>query len=141
LSRLDSIEALEAWRDVVVDLQRQQQCQGGCPIGALAGELAEKDADARADLVDGFGRWETAIRDGLQAMRDRGQLCANADPDRLALATLAAIQGGLLLSRTRRNTGALEAILDAMIDRIRCHATGLAPQVSDVRNQTHRRHR
>src|ERR1700760_1843444 len=31
LARLDSLEALRSWRDVVVDAARQQQGAGGCP--------------------------------------------------------------------------------------------------------------
>lgn len=121
LSRLDSIEALEAWRDFMVEVQQRRHCHGGCPLGSLAGELADTDPDARTDLADGFARWETAIRQGLQAMQKRGELDTTADPARLALATLAAIQGGLLLTQTRGDTDALEAVLDAMIDRIRSH--------------------
>jgi TetR/AcrR family transcriptional repressor of nem operon len=123
LSRLDSIESLEAWRDSVVELQQRRQCAGGCPIGSLACELSEADPDARADLSDSFARWTSAIRHGLEAMQARGDLGADADPARLALATLAALQGGLLLTQTRRDTEALEAVLDAMIDRIRSHLT------------------
>jgi hypothetical protein len=51
-------------------------------------------------------------------MHDRGDLHPDADPDHLALATLAALQGGLLLTKTRRDTAPLEAALDAMIDHI-----------------------
>jgi len=122
LSRLDSFEALEAWRDFIIDIQRQRGCAGGCPIGSLASELAEHDEAARAALAAGFARWETAIRDGLTAMRDRGELDIAADPEFLALATLTALQGGLLMTQARRDTIALRAVLDAMIDRIRCHA-------------------
>jgi TetR/AcrR family transcriptional repressor of nem operon len=118
LGRLDSIEALQAWRDVLVGMQLGRGCQGGCPIGSLASELSELDPDARADLVAGFARWEGAIRDGLRAMRARGELGRDADPDHLALATLAAVQGGLLLTQLRRDTAPLEAALDTMIDRI-----------------------
>jgi AcrR family transcriptional regulator len=124
LSRLDSFEALEAWRDVIIDIQHQRGCAGGCPIGSLARELAEHDEEARTALAAGFARWETAIRDGLTAMRDRGELDAAADPEFLALATLTALQGGLLMTQTRRDTIALRVVLDAMIDRIRCHAPG-----------------
>jgi TetR/AcrR family transcriptional regulator, transcriptional repressor for nem operon len=118
LSRLDSIAALRTWRDALVGLQRSRQCQGGCPIGSLASELSESDPDARADLATGFARWEGAIRDGLRTMHDQGHLRPEADPDRLALATLAALQGGLLLTKTRRDTLALEAALDTMLDHI-----------------------
>jgi AcrR family transcriptional regulator len=119
LTRLDSIEALEAWRDAVLGIQHQHGCQGGCPIGSLAGELAETDPDCRADLSDGYRRWRTMIRDGLAAMRDRGELRADTQVDRLALAMLAALQGGLLLTQVDRTTEALEAVLTTMIERIR----------------------
>jgi AcrR family transcriptional regulator len=118
LSHLDSLEALQAWRDLVVDLQRQQDCQGGCPLGSLSSELAETCPEARPDLVSSFEQWEAAIRRGLRAMHDRGELRADADPDRLALATLAAVEGGLLLTQVRRDPAALEAALDTMLAHI-----------------------
>lgn len=118
LSNLDSLGALRAWRDLVVGVQRERHCQGGCPIGSLASELAESDEVARGDLVDGFSRWEAPIRAGIHAMRDRGELRRDADPDQLALALLAALQGGLLLTQTRRETAPLEAALDAMLAHI-----------------------
>jgi len=51
-------------------------------------------------------------------MRDRGELNAEADPAALALATLAALQGGQLLTQVRRSTAPLEAALDEMLARI-----------------------
>jgi TetR/AcrR family transcriptional regulator, transcriptional repressor for nem operon len=119
LGNLDSLEALGTWRDMLVELQRSRNCAGGCPIGSLGSELAEIDDEARADVATGFGRWEDAIRAGLRAMHGRGELRADADPDQLALATLAALQGGLLLTEIRRDTVALEAALDSMLDHIR----------------------
>ncbi len=76
------------------------------------------DDEARQAVATGYTRWETSIRAGLHAMRDRGDLRPDADPDRLALATLTALQGGLLLTQVRRDTVALEAALDSMIDHI-----------------------
>jgi TetR/AcrR family transcriptional regulator, transcriptional repressor for nem operon len=118
LSNLDSMGALRAWRDGIIEMQQARQCAGGCPIGSLASELNEQDPVARADLAAGFGRWADAIRAGLRTMHDRGDLRPDADPDQLALATLAALQGGLLLTQTRRDTVALAAGLDAMLDHI-----------------------
>jgi AcrR family transcriptional regulator len=117
--RLDDFEALTAWRDAIVDIQRTHGASGGCPIGVFVGQLSETDPAARADLAAGFARWETAIRDGLDAMRERGELRPDADTGRLALALLAAAQGGLLLMQARRDTVALEAALDTAIDYIR----------------------
>jgi len=118
LGKLDSLDALRAWRDQAVAIQNQLQCKGGCPIGSLAGELAEADPDARTDIAAGFARWEGAIARGIEAMHDRGELPASVDPDRLAVALLAAHQGGLVLTQVRRDPAPLEAVLDAMIDHV-----------------------
>jgi hypothetical protein len=80
--------------------------------------LAEADPQARHDVAAGFARWESAIRDGLRAMYQRGQLRPEANPDRLALALLAAVEGGLLLTQLRRDTEPLEAAMDTVIDHI-----------------------
>ncbi|MEV7755654.1 TetR/AcrR family transcriptional regulator [Streptomyces griseofuscus] len=118
LSRLDSLAGLRAWRDALVQLQHSRQCQGGCPIGSLGSELSDVDEEARIEVAAGFSRWERGIRGGLHAMHDRGELRRDADPEQLALATLAALQGGLLLTQIRRDTAPLEAALDAMLDHI-----------------------
>ena len=80
--------------------------------------MAEIDDVARMAVARGFGRWEARIRDGLRAMHARGDLPADADPGDLALAMLAALQGGLLLAQVQRDTRPLEVALDAMLDRI-----------------------
>jgi TetR/AcrR family transcriptional regulator, transcriptional repressor for nem operon len=118
LDHLDTVPGLRAWRDLLVGHQRTLQCRGGCPLGTLGAELAETDDAARMAVARGFRRWETRIRDGLRAMHARGDLPADADPGDLALATLAALQGGLLLAQVQRETRPLEVALDAMLDRI-----------------------
>jgi AcrR family transcriptional regulator len=122
LTGLDSLAALEGWRDAVVAMASERHGRGGCPIGSLASELADLNEDARHTLCDGFERWETAIREGLTTMRDRGELRADAKPGELALATLTALQGGLLLSQTRRDATPLATGLDAAIAHIRTYA-------------------
>jgi TetR/AcrR family transcriptional regulator, transcriptional repressor for nem operon len=121
LAQLDSVEALRAWRDAIVELQRARQFQGGCPLGSLSTELSDHDPRARTQLAAGYQQWQQAIQDGLSAMRQRGELDADADPERLALALLTALQGGLLMTQVRRDTQALEVALDAMIDQVRRH--------------------
>ncbi|GLZ48909.1 transcriptional regulator [Actinomycetospora sp. NBRC 106375] len=122
LDHLDSFAALEQWRDMLVALQEERHCTGGCPIGSIAAELADEDPEARADLVAGFERWEAPIREGLARMRERGDLRADADTDALALALLAALQGGLLLTQTRRVTAPLRIALDTVLAQIRTQA-------------------
>jgi TetR/AcrR family transcriptional regulator, transcriptional repressor for nem operon len=118
LDQLDTMPGLRAWRDFLVEHQRRLGCRGGCPIGALGAEVAETDAVARLAAARGLRRWEGRIREGLRTMHSRGDLPSGASPDDLALATLAALQGGLLLTQLQRDTRPLEVTLDAMLDRI-----------------------
>jgi len=91
----------------------------GCPIGSLASQLTETDPIARARLARSFAQWEIMIRDGLNVIAGRGELADDTDVDTLALAMLAAIQGGLLLSQVRRDTAPLEAAVDTTIEHLR----------------------
>ena len=124
LDELDSFAALERWRDLLIDMQERRRCVGGCPIGSIAAELADDDPAARADLAAGFERWEAPIRAGLARMRERGDLRPDTDTDTLALALLVALQGGLVLTQTRRDTTPLRAGLDTVLSQIRTHAAG-----------------
>jgi TetR/AcrR family transcriptional repressor of nem operon len=121
LDRIDSINDLYRWRDIMVDLVRNLGCVGGCPIGSMANELSETDPIARARLARSFAQWENMIHDGLVTIAARGELRKGTDINRIALALLAGIQGGLLLSQVRRDTAPLEAAVDTMIE----HLSGL----------------
>ena len=122
LGRLDSFEALDLWAELNIAGQREMDCAGGCGFGSLAGELAETDAETRADLAAGFDRWEALFRDGLQAMQDRGDLGPDADPGELAVGLLAALQGGMLLTQTTRDIRHVEAALKTALDHVRSYA-------------------
>lgn len=113
--QLDSIEALKTWRDAIVQLQKERQCRGGCPIGSLASELSDIEPEARSELEAAFMRWENFIRKGLRTMQDRGELSSDANPDELALALLTTLQGGLILTKVRKETSPLEVGLDSML--------------------------
>jgi AcrR family transcriptional regulator len=121
LAELDSIQALRAWRDVVVEAARQGSGAGGCPLGSLSSELADENPWAQTLVASNFTAWSDAIRGGLLRMIERGVLRGDTDADRLSLALLAALQGGLLLAQAQRSTEALEAALDALIDQIRSY--------------------
>jgi TetR/AcrR family transcriptional repressor of nem operon len=103
LDDLDSFAAIDRWFDALVALQEERFAIGGCPIGSLVGQLAERDEPTRAALAAGFARWEQPLIDGLSRMRDRGDLKRDAPVQVLADITMAAIQGGLLLTQVRRD--------------------------------------
>jgi TetR/AcrR family transcriptional regulator, transcriptional repressor for nem operon len=123
LAECDSLAGVGRYLDALVALQEQRDAHGGCPIGSLAGQLAERDEGARLALGDGFRRWEDAIRTGLEAMAARGDLRAGTDPGLLANQTLVALQGGLILTQVRRDPQQLRVAADAALELIRAATT------------------
>ncbi|MEV0286362.1 TetR/AcrR family transcriptional regulator [Kribbella sp. NPDC050820] len=123
LDELDTLGSLSQWRDLMVGILTETQCAGGCPLGSLASDLAESDPVARVQLANAFARWEELIRDGLVRMQKRGELSEAADPGDLAVAMLAAVQGGLLLSQVRRDPAPLRTAVDTMIAHLRTLTT------------------
>ncbi len=122
LHELDSIAGLRRWRDVIVELERRVGCVGGCPVGSLAGELAEVPA-ARQRLQVAFTRWSGHLVEGFEAMQARGELDSSCCPGDLATGVMAALQGGLLLTQTTRTTRPLELALDMAIDHVAAQMT------------------
>src|SRR5437899_11794282 len=103
LDHLDSWAGIDRWFDALVQHQIDRQACGGCPIGSLAGQLAESDPGARAAIAAGLERWEAHLRDGLTRMKTRGKLRNDADPAALASSTMARLPGGLLATHVRRH--------------------------------------
>ena len=122
LDELDSWAGIDRWFRALVDLQVDRQATGGCPLGTLAGQLAERDPRFRAAIADGFGRWEQHLREGLERMKERGKLRTHADPARLATATMASLEGGLLLTQIRRDPNQLRIALDGARTLLRAAA-------------------
>lgn len=128
--QMDTIEGLRVWRDALVAHQRSVDFVGGCPLGSLASELAELDPSSRETARVGFEAWEGRIRRALDAMHARGELAV--DPESLATALLAVVEGGLLLSKLERSTRVLERALDAMIGLLTSSLNAPSAGVADV---------
>jgi AcrR family transcriptional regulator len=121
LDTLDTWEAWEGWRTAVV-AHYSSQPSWGCPIGALASELMGNDPALGADVAARMDRWRGYLQAGLTRMRAAGRLRVDADPEKLALAILASLQGGLLLTQTTQSARPLEAALDVVLTALRSFA-------------------
>ncbi len=123
LGDLDNWAGIDRWFAELEAIQRAREARGGCPIGSLVGQLAERDPLARAALADGFNRWEGHLRAGLERMHADGSLAPDAAPSQLATATMALLQGGLLLAQVRRDPEQLQIALDAARSLLRTAST------------------
>ena len=112
---IGSPDGLRAWRDTVIAQAKSSNGKGGCPLGSLAGQLAETDPRARALIAAGFEQWSAVISDGMRRLQAAGRLPAAIDADDYAITLLAAVQGGLLLAQVQQNTGPLETAVDTLI--------------------------
>jgi len=118
---LGSAAGMRAWADALVELNQSRRGAGGCPIASLVAQVGERDGDARALLAGGFDRWEAAIRSGLEAQRNAGELRDDADVGWLATCVLASLQGGLVLAQARRDPAALRAAVDGALAWVDSH--------------------
>ncbi|WAC92305.1 TetR/AcrR family transcriptional regulator [Mycobacterium sp. Aquia_213] len=119
LGALDTIEALQAWADACVDDIDTVYRLGGCIYGSLAGELIEADDEVRDDLASGYDQWLDLFHTGLEAMRRRGDLRADADPRHLAVSLVIAHQGGAMLTHATGDAEPLRVAVNAAVDYVR----------------------
>jgi len=99
----------------------EQTGMPGCPIGTLATEVAAHNEDARLQAAAGFDAWERLLADALQRIRQRGELRAEAEPAVLATGLLASIEGGMVLSQTRKGIASLHIAVEAGIAHVRAY--------------------
>lgn len=123
LQDLSTWKGIRAWLDALADLHQRGGLFGGCRIGSLAAEMAERDEELRLSIAEAFSRWESFLAAGLQTMKARGVLRPGADPGALAEVTMAVIQGGYLLSTTKKDIRPMRNALDAAYAHLRSFST------------------
>jgi TetR/AcrR family transcriptional regulator, transcriptional repressor for nem operon len=135
LGALDSLEALQTWADAcIADIDTVYR-QGGCVYGSLAGELIDGDDEMHDDIAAGYDEWLELFRDGLAAMRRRGDLRPDADPRHLAVSLVTAHQGGAMITHATGDAEPLRAAVTAAVDYVRSFAAQPEPAKSRVRRR------
>lgn len=119
LHRLRSFNGLVRWRDALVQRNALQKGAYGCILGSIAGEVSDQDQVARTTLAETFAEWEELIEAGLRRMQVAQTLAADADPRKLAIGLMAALQGGYLLAQAAHDVTPMEIALDMALDHVR----------------------
>ena len=118
LHEVSSWDGLQRWCEHFVTTTRATQGAGGCPLGSLVGQLADQSEPARRVLAQCFAEWQSYLSDGFEAMRNNGELAAQADPAELALTLMSALQGGLLMAQATRSARPLELALNMALQHM-----------------------
>ena len=101
----------------------EQMGMPACLIGTLATEVAGRNESARRQAAAGFDAWEQLLAEALERMRQRGELCADTQPAKLATGLLASIEGGMVLSRMRKDIAPLRIAVETGLGQVRAHLT------------------
>jgi AcrR family transcriptional regulator len=112
---LGSWESWHAWRDALVAYYIGLG-RWACPIGSMATQAAMTDPELARIIADSMTSWRVLLAAGVTKMQAAGEVDAAADPQRIAVAILAALQGGLVLSQPERASWPLEAAIDSAMD-------------------------
>jgi AcrR family transcriptional regulator len=112
---LGSWESWSAWREALVDYYLGLG-RWACPIGSLATQAAMTDPELERVIAESMGAWRDLLAAGVRKMQASGDVDREADPERIAMVILTAVQGGLVMSQPLRSAWPLEAALDSALD-------------------------
>lgn len=122
LADLGSLAAIRTWAKACERQLEKVYLRGGCIYGSLTGELLE-EAEVLDDLAAGYEKWIDLFCAGLSAMRSRGELVEQADPRHLAVALVAAHQGGTMLAFATGRPEPFRAVVGAAVDYVASFAS------------------
>lgn len=103
-------ERLALLLDGIAARMEKTDFAGGCPLGTMAQEMAPLSDPIRAILADGMTHLEKLLERWLRDGQEQGDIPAGLPADTLARGLWAAIQGALIMSKTRRSTAPLDDI-------------------------------
>jgi AcrR family transcriptional regulator len=142
LGDLDTFDDFDRWAELTLRFGRRRPRSGQIPtFGALVRELGRNDQRTRELLADGYRQWGELLVAGLQRMKDRGALVAEADTAQLASVLMSAHQSvGPLSVAFCRPWPDREALTFAL-KYLRMFAADPAERIKDVLPQANRQHR
>jgi TetR/AcrR family transcriptional repressor of lmrAB and yxaGH operons len=111
----DAVTAIDRTVEALASFLTESDFQRGCPLATVALDAAAESEPIREACAAGYSSWHEVLAAYFGAQR----LSAERS-DELATVVLAAIEGGLLLARTRRDLAPLRAVathLHATLDR------------------------
>jgi AcrR family transcriptional regulator len=100
---INSWKEMEAWFQSYIDYQTSVRYERSCPMGTIGNDLLEDDKELRADL-DAFFDWgRKQLSLFFKKKTAAGELPKSTRPQALADLCIATMQGGMLLTKMRRD--------------------------------------
>ncbi len=115
----DPLEKIEAMINAVVDYHTRRKFKGGCIFGNTALEMADKSSKYRAFIHDVFSQWIAWIRTHLETAITMGLMEHSTPVQELSVHIIAALEGGIMLSKVTKNADALNAAVRGIHELLR----------------------
>lgn len=117
----DALEQVDEFLDIIVELHRQRNCAGGCPLGNMAMEMSDIHEGFRKKFQWAFESWRVQLAAVLQNAKAVGRLNDRVDPTVLAQFIVAALEGGILLTKVKKDITILENCFGELKKHIRMY--------------------
>jgi len=117
----DALMELEDFLDIILELHRQRNCSGGCLMGNMAMEMSDIHEGFRRKFQEVFEDWRIRVAGVLQKAKISGQFNDHMDSTRLAQFVVAGVEGGILLSKVKKDIKVLENCFKELKTHIRLY--------------------
>jgi AcrR family transcriptional regulator len=110
---------------VAAYLRREREALRGCPVGRLTqdpGVMA--DPGLRRPVEETFGWLRARLGGLLEEARARGEVASSLDPEAVATALVAVLQGGYVLARASGSADTYRQAVDGALSLLACHTSG-----------------
>jgi TetR/AcrR family transcriptional repressor of nem operon len=114
---------LEDFLDIILELHRQRNCSGGCLMGNMAMEMSDIHEGFRRRFQEVFEDWRIRVAGVLQKAKISGQFNDHMDSTRLAQFVIAGVEGGILLSKVKKDIKVLENCFNELKTHIRLYVS------------------
>ncbi len=105
---------IRCFLDRVLEIQREQNCVGGCALGNLAAELSDVHEGFRTRLAVVFSAWRERLTEALHDAHRRGDVGGDCRPEAVAHFLVAALEGAILLTKLTKDITVMEQCVAEM---------------------------
>lgn len=105
---ITSWKQMDQWFQTFIDFQKSVNFERSCPIGTIGNDVADNQEILRNAILD-FLAWSRGrLAHFFEQRKNAGELLKTADPEALADFCITIMQGGMLLTKIKRNSDMFE---------------------------------
>lgn len=105
---------IRCFLDRVLEIQRESNCVGGCPLGNLASELSDVHEGFRTRLAGVFSAWRERLTAALADTRSAGDVGPDCRPEAVAHFLVASLEGAILMTKLTKDITVMEQCVEEM---------------------------